>query len=849
MITFACLSCGKTMRVAEHLTGKRAKCPQCSQLTLIPEPAAASSSTGEASLGQATLPPETPIGGNDAATHSLPLKDPQEGNGSENATLPPCPFASEVPTLAFTPATHPEAAFSPGGLNVSIPGYEILQVLGRGGMGVIYKARQLQPRRLVALKMILSGEHASEEQLARFHSEAEAVARLQHPNIVQIHEVREHAGQPFLTLEYVEGGSLAQFLKTNQFQPVQAAELIQQLARGVQYAHQRGIVHRDLKPANILLRNEERGTRNEEQKKQFSIQHSAFSIPKIADFGLAKQLEGMTSFASAGHKTQTGTILGTPNYMAPEQAQGKSDRIGPAVDIYALGAILYELLTQTPPFQGDSAIDVLMKVANEEPKPPRQLCPKIPRDLETICLKCLRKDPGQRYSSAKDLAEDLRCFLEGKPIKARRQSFLERVGLFLKRRKELIYLLAGATVALILARLFIVPLFMPEPNGKEYAQNPPPDETKLNKGNDPNPPNNSSTIEKLKRAAAITESQNNLKQMAIGMHSMHEVYKGFPPPANYDKFTAKPLLSWRVHLLPFIEQDVLYKKFRLNEPWDSPHNIQLLKEMPKIYQVNWGDQPPQGHTNYQVFTGPQTMFELQRQFPGDPFGFKGLNIGNIPDGTSNTLLIAEGGNAVPWTKPEDLIYHPTSPVPKIGGPFKDFANVAFADGAVHSVMTSASEKTLRALITRNGSELISENDWKADQNFIKNNVGAMKVQESPEVSDTSEPPKEGKMTPVTYEQVQGKVLLNDVPLSGGSLTFIVATRGQKTPTHSYTATIQPDGSYILPKILTDRYLVVIEAKPGNPPIPVRYTTRESTPLIFTVEAGSKNVFDLMLKSR
>jgi tetratricopeptide (TPR) repeat protein len=276
---------------------------------------------------------------------------------------------------------------------LDIPGYEVLGVLGRGGMGVVYKARQVRLNRVVALKMIRDGHLASAEGLARFPIEAEVVARLQHPNIVQIHEVGDWKGQPFFALEFVEGGSLAQKLQHTPLSDQDAAALVRTLALAMHAAHRRGIVHRDLKPGNVLL--------------------TAEGLPKITDFGLAKRLD------VDGGQTHTGALVGTPSYMAPEQAQGKSNRVTPLTDVYALGAILYEALTGRPPFRGSSVMDTLNQVVCHEPVSPSRLQPKLPRDLETICLKCLRKLPEQRYASAAALAGDLSCFLAGEPIQAR----------------------------------------------------------------------------------------------------------------------------------------------------------------------------------------------------------------------------------------------------------------------------------------------------------------------------------------------------------------------------------------------------------------------------------------------
>ncbi len=298
-------------------------------------------------------------------------------------------------------------------LSQHIPGYEILGELGRGGMGVVYKARQTKLNRLVALKMILAGANADPQQLERFRAEAEAVARLQHPYIVQIYEISEYNGCPFFSLEYVEGGTLAEKLTGAAQPPRLAAHLIRLLALAMHSAHQKGIIHRDLKPGNILLATPSRNdsgadTLHSEMQATFRL----YGIPKITDFGLAKHLDIQS-------QTRTGAILGTPSYMAPEQAESRAHAIGPATDVYGLGAILYEMLTGRPPFESESSITTIRKLLAQDPLPPSHLQLKVPRDLETICLKCLEKDPARRYHSAEDLAEDLYRFLSDQPIEAR----------------------------------------------------------------------------------------------------------------------------------------------------------------------------------------------------------------------------------------------------------------------------------------------------------------------------------------------------------------------------------------------------------------------------------------------
>jgi serine/threonine protein kinase len=310
-----------------------------------------------------------------------------------------------------------------------IPGYAILAELGRGGMGVVYQARQAKLKRVVAVKMMLAG--AGAEDQARFRIEAEAAARLQHPNIVQIHEVGEHDGQPFCALEFVEGGSLAQRQGGKPIAPGAAARLVATLARAMQYAHERGIVHRDLKPGNVLLASPA-GTELGE------------CVPKIADFGLAKRLDDDSG------QTRTGMMLGTPSYMAPEQTTGRPQDVGPLADVYALGAILYELLTGRPPFRNANVLDTIMQVRMAEPVPPRCFDPRLPRDLETICLKCLHKEPQRRYDSARALAEDLERFLNHEPIQARSVRTLERV-LFKLRRRPATALAVVTALALVAA--------------------------------------------------------------------------------------------------------------------------------------------------------------------------------------------------------------------------------------------------------------------------------------------------------------------------------------------------------------------------------------------------------------
>jgi serine/threonine protein kinase len=349
---------------------------------------------------------------------------------------------------------------------VQVPGYTLLEVLGRGGMGVVYKARQDKANRLVALKMILSGTHASQAERQRFQTEAEAVALLTHPNIVQVYEVGETPeGHSFFSLEYVTGGTLAQRLRKGPLPPQEAAAFLEALTGAMQHAHDRGIVHRDLKPQNILLtpsvqalpgdtstvKSASAGAPSHEKSVAPSARQSSVVTPKISDFGLAKRRDEEEGL------TQTGVVVGTPSYMAPEQAFGHSRHVGPAADIYALGAILYECLTGRPPFRGVTPADTLDQVRTREPVAPRELIREIPRDLETICLHCLRKEPERRYASAEALAEEVRRFREGRPIAVRPVGAVERSWRWCRRNPRWAVMLA--TVALLLCSVTGVSLY------------------------------------------------------------------------------------------------------------------------------------------------------------------------------------------------------------------------------------------------------------------------------------------------------------------------------------------------------------------------------------------------------
>ena len=366
-----------------------------------------------------------------AAAKAVPGVPPTRETAADSA-----PVSSSSPAMSSTgQADAPSAALNgcvetslPSGKRVGYFGdYELLKVLGEGGMGTVYKARQLSLNRLVALKMIKATRFPSSDEVRRFQNESEAVARLDHPNIVPVFEVGQFEDQHYFSMKLIAGESLDKRPRDYLSDPRRAAEVVATAARAIHHAHRRGILHRDLKPANILIDSE--------------------GLPHVTDFGLAKRVEGDSEL------TRSGAIMGTPAYMAPEQASGKRGAVTTATDVYGLGAILYVLLTGKPPFGGDNLIETLDAVRTRPPEPPTKLNANAPRDLETICLKCLEKDSQRRYYSAQALADDLRAWLERRPIAARPPAMLERVVLFV-RRKPVLASAYGLLAAVVFLTVF-----------------------------------------------------------------------------------------------------------------------------------------------------------------------------------------------------------------------------------------------------------------------------------------------------------------------------------------------------------------------------------------------------------
>jgi serine/threonine protein kinase len=376
---------------------------------------------------------------------------------SEQVPLSQRPTIGKLPGPTADPGMEPTAriAQSPQ-VQVSPPpacfgDYELIAEIARGGMGVVYKAKQVSLDRVVALKMILAGRLAAPDDLIRFRTEAEAAAKLQHSNIVAVFDVGDVDGQQYFSMEYIEGKTLGQCLSKGPLPSRDAARITSAIARAVHYAHRRGVLHRDIKPSNILLQaDESRVPTVNREPDPSGVFDLATVTPKITDFGLAKRL------GTDSTQTRTGAVLGTPSYMAPEQANGRIKEQGPWTDIYGLGALLYEVLTGRPPFKAETPLDTLLQVLEIEPVPPRLLNPKIDSDLQTICLKCLEKAPSRRYASAEELADDLDRYLRGDAIYARSSNVLDYFTRVFDRSQHDAAFRTWSTMLLVIAAIVFV---------------------------------------------------------------------------------------------------------------------------------------------------------------------------------------------------------------------------------------------------------------------------------------------------------------------------------------------------------------------------------------------------------
>ena len=621
----------------------------------------------------------------------------------------PCPRCAAGPsplsTGAYTP--HPSQEDQPtaetkhpaAGVTVReeppplgrIGRFQLRAVLGQGGFGRVYRAHDPQLDREVALKVPRFAPDEP-EQVERFLGEAKAAARLRHPNLVAVFESGRDGDDYYIVSEFVEGLPLSERLRHDPPDFRQAAAWVRDLARALAYAHGEGIIHRDIKSANVLIDRDGR--------------------PQLTDFGLAKRV------GEDATRTADGAVLGTPAYMAPEQARGDGAAVGPHSDQFSLGVVLYELLARRLPFDGP-AHALLLQVLADDPPPPSRFNPAVPRDLEAICLKAMAKEPARRYGGAAELADDLDRYLAGAPIRARRPGLRERAGRWLRRRRHVVFLIAGVTAAVVvtLAAVWWGGGFRPPPPplATEAGEGPPPDSA-------PNPG--------LVEQTDIQVRAGNLRSIGMAIQAYQANFSYLPQPAIYDKSGA-PLLSWRVAILPFMGQDALYKKFHLDEPWDSPHNLELLQqaEMPKAYEARGASPPKPYMTYYKAVVGPGAVFEP------DPRRHI-RQAADVRGPQDHTLLLAEAAEPVEWTRPTDLVVEPNQPLPRFGGLSPDGFLICFVDGSVQFLKQELSrdDAKMRALISRNGDVLVNLRPYEI--------TPGAKPSPPPKTDPGKEPPKE-----------------------------------------------------------------------------------------------------------
>jgi tRNA A-37 threonylcarbamoyl transferase component Bud32 len=642
--------------------------------------------------------------------------------GSDQPTIEHAPGSAPSGTPVPTTDGGSSGPVSPVGRRVG--DYELLGELGRGGMGVVYRARHTKLGRVAALKMIRAGELAAAGERDRFAAEAQAAATLDHPNIVSIHDVGEQDGRPYYAMRLIEGESLAAALPRLKGDGRRAAALVEAVARAVDFAHRRGVLHRDLKPANILI--------------------DAAGEPHVTDFGLAKRFEADSRL------TATGTVMGTPAYIPPEQASGKRGEVSTASDVYAIGAILYELLCGRPPFRGETAGDILYQVLEAEPERPSSVAEGVDADLETIALKCLEKEPGRRYASALELADDLARWRAGEPIAARPATRLERARKWARRHPG-VAALAGTLVMVIVASFAaVVGLWREAARQAENAR----EQARALRAQTLIAERQTQVAKAEARRRAEAEqvakaglealgtlsrstrrarevvgqlwSTGNLRTIGQALGRYHRREGRFPPAAIVGADGA-PLLSWRVAILPDLGLGELYERFRKDEPWDSPRNLALLAEMPPVYRglgpagdpalldrmlaAGRAIDPVSGSllanvprllgsgenvdatTPFRAVVGPGAMFE----------GAAGLPRDEARNGPDRTLMVVEADRAVPWTKPEELSYDPSArdPLPGLDDRTPGGLLGLYADGQVRRLRPNVEADVLRRLILRN----------------------------------------------------------------------------------------------------------------------------------------------------
>jgi hypothetical protein len=540
--------------------------------------------------------------------------------------------------------------------------FELRAVLGQGTFGRVFRAYDPQLEREVALKVPRFGPDQP-GQVERFLGEAKAAARLRHPNVVAVFESGRAGDEYYIASEFVEGRPLSDVLRESRPDFAQAARWVRDLARGLAYAHAAGVIHRDVKPANVLI---DRAGR-----------------PQLTDFGLAKRV------GDDATRTADGTVLGTPAYMAPEQARGDLAAVGPHSDQYGLGVVLYELLAGRLPFAGPPHA-VLAQVTGEDPPPPGRFNPAVPRDLEAVCLKAMAKEPARRYAGAAELADDLDRYLAGEPVRARRPGVRDRAGRWLRRHRQAAGLAAGVAAAVLLT---LAAVWW---DGGFRTAHPP--------GPAPAPPPANIAVEDRQK---ILASKQNLSAIGVALHAGANAFGYLPQPAIYGK-DGRPLLSWRVALLPYLDQRALYSRFNKDEPWDSPHNLELLPHMPKVYEVPGAATPKPFMTFYRVFVGPGAMFE-----PGPQAR---VRLTDVRDDRAATFLVVEAGEPVEWTRPGDLPFAPGEPLPRLGGVVADGFHACFADGSVQLLKKEiyGDDRILRALVGRQDGELIDLRPYLTD---------------------------------------------------------------------------------------------------------------------------------------